>query len=587
MDDSDAGARARMPSAVHDFHEARQRAALGELLARLRGRSQALLSYDEVVRHLKPTGSAERGLRDIPLDAITGSVGRTQDFTREFLPRRDEDQERWARVRVAVTDPNRAGLPPIKVYQIGEAYFVIDGHHRISVARRLGATHIQAYVTEVRTKVPLSAAVRPDDLILVQEYGDFLEHTRLDQTRPGADLRVSEPGATALLEGQIRHHQAELERQREPKRQVTLPAAAAEWYDQAFLPVVGAMRELGLPREFPGYTEADLYLLVSQHRAALEEALGWSITPEVGASDLAAKQAGRRRAPVVRAGRRLLSAVVPDPLKAGPATGEWRASKLAARYGDRLFADLLVPVSGEAGGWTALDYALEVAQRERAQLQGLHVVGSEAQRHGEAAQRVRQQFNERCAAARVAGSLAVEAGEVAATICKRAALSDLVVLNLAHPPAPQGLARLSSGFHTIIQRCPRPVLAVPQPWPAPQRVLLAYDDGPKAREALFVAAYLGEAWHTALTVVTIREAGTTGDPLNHAREYLEMHELQANFIARGAEPVATTILLAAEDDRSDLIVIGGYGGHPVVQAVLGSTVDQVLRAARRPTLICR
>src|SRR5687768_17111998 len=109
-----------LPSALQDFREARQRAALNELLGRLRGRSVALLSYDEVLKHLKPTGSAERGLKEIPLDAIAGSVGRAQDFTRDFLPRRQVNEERWARVRMAVTDPAHSGLPPIQVYQIGE-----------------------------------------------------------------------------------------------------------------------------------------------------------------------------------------------------------------------------------------------------------------------------------------------------------------------------------------------------------------------------------------------------------------------------------------------------------------------------------
>lgn len=587
MDGSEVSSLAQMPTAVQDFRAARQRAALGELLGRLRGRSVALLSYEEVVRHLKPTGSAERGLRDIPLAAIAGSVGRSLDFTRDFLPRRDNDEERWARVRVAVTNPARGGLPPIQVYQLGEAYFIVDGHHRVSVARQLGSTHIQAYVTEISTKVPLSADVRPEDLILVHEYGDFLDHTQLDQSRPDADLRVTEPGTSSDLEQHIELCRQRMERVQDPPRQVSLPDAAVEWYDQTYLPVVGAIRELGLLHEFPGYSEADLYLLVSEHRAALEDTLGWRIKPEVGVSALAAEQAGRRGAAMWRAGRRLLAAVVPDDLKPGPATGQWRESKLTARYGDRLFADILVPVSGEPAGWFALDQALLLAQRERAELHGLLVVAHEQQRGGEAATAVREEFTSRCAAAGVPGSLAVETGEVAATICRLAPLNDLVVLNLSFPPGPQPLARLSSGMHTIVHRCPRPVLAVPRPGPDIRRVLLAFDGSPKAREALFVVAYLGEAWGAAITVITVKEAGSAPEAVSHAREYLEMHEVAAKYVEREAEPVATSILLAAEEQQSDLIVIGGYGAGPVREVVLGSTVDQVLRESRRPMLVCR
>src|SRR5688572_26022464 len=115
---SDSFTSSRSPTAIQDFREARQRASLNALLGRLTGRSVGLLSYDDVLKHLRPTGSADVGLREIPLDAIAGSVGRSADFTRDFLPRRDSDEERWARVRSAVADPASRGLPPIQVYQI-------------------------------------------------------------------------------------------------------------------------------------------------------------------------------------------------------------------------------------------------------------------------------------------------------------------------------------------------------------------------------------------------------------------------------------------------------------------------------------
>ena len=83
------------------------------------------------------------------------------------------------------------GVPPVDLYKIGDIYFVHDGHHRISVARQLGITHVQAYVTEIRSKVPLSADMEPDDLILKAEYAEFLEQTHLDELIPEADLSVT------------------------------------------------------------------------------------------------------------------------------------------------------------------------------------------------------------------------------------------------------------------------------------------------------------------------------------------------------------------------------------------------------------
>ena len=123
------------------------------------------MSYEDVVKKLKGSGAKQRsGLRDIPLDAIVGSVGRYKDFTRKFSPRRGVAEERWARVK-AITE-HAGGLPPIEVYQIGDAYFVIDGNHRVSVARQQGSPAIEAYVTNVDTKVLLDPSDPPDDFLI-------------------------------------------------------------------------------------------------------------------------------------------------------------------------------------------------------------------------------------------------------------------------------------------------------------------------------------------------------------------------------------------------------------------------------------
>ena len=97
--------------------------------------------------------------------------------------------------------------------------------------------------------------------------------------------------------------------------------------------------------------------------------------------------------------------MMPDGLKAGPPPGQWRGEQLEACQYDRLFADILVPISGQEMGWQALEQALEVARREGARLRGLHVVSSEAQRDGEEAQAVRAEFNRRCEAAGIPGEL--------------------------------------------------------------------------------------------------------------------------------------------------------------------------------------
>jgi len=578
-------------AALEDFWRLRRQAAVERVVAQLTGKSVELLTYEDVVQKLRITGRAAAQLEDIPLAAIVGSVGRYTDFSRSFLPLQNEDQERWARVKVAVSD--LVGLPPIEVYKIGGAYFVLDGNHRVSVARELGATHIQAYITEVRTRVPLSPDDQPDDLIIKAEYAAFLEQTNLDELRPEANLLVTIPGQyRAFTEHiEVHHYFMGLDFQ----RSFTYPEAVAHWYDEVYMPVVQVIREQGLLHEFPGRTEADLYLWLAEHRAALQQQLGLAVETSAAATDLAAQFSPRPNRVVARLGGKIgqiVDALTPDELDPGPLPGQWRRNRATLHRADRLFADILVPVSGEESGWRALESALVVARRENSQLFGLHVVSPltdtvRAQQNGEAAKAVQTRFEARCAEAGVSGRLTIVTGEVSRTICERSRWVDLIVVNLAFPPQAGALARLGSGFRTLIRRCPRPVLAVTGNNFALSRPLLAYDGSPKAQEALYVATYIAAAWGVPLTVLTVTEHGrATTATLARGQEYLASHGVQAECLTETG-PVAETLLQVAAARQTDLIIMGGYGYTPVLEVVLGSTVDHVLRAGLCPVLMCR
>jgi nucleotide-binding universal stress UspA family protein len=568
-----------------DFQRARQRASLQEVVSRLTGKSADLLSFEEVREKLHAVGTGvNRGVQNIPLDSIVGSVGRYTDFSRTFLPKNPSDEERWAKVMSLVTDPQGGGLPPIEVIKLGDAYFVQDGHHRVSVARQLGAQTIEAYVNEVTTRVPLSPDSDPEDLILKEEYATFLEATQLKKIRPDSDLELTVPGMYADLLDHVQVHKYFTGLNE--KRDVPIDEAAAHWYDNIYLPVVEAIRERKILDEFPGRTEADLYLWVSEHRAELQQGLGDFISPESAAQDLADKFGTRAGRVAARIGRSLARAMVPGALESGPPTGAWRESK-ADQDEERLFGGLLVPIGDEAGGWTALDQAFIFARRESSRIQGLHVV-----RNGETAEdekfgSLRAEFARRCEQAGLTGGLAVEAGDVAHAICDRALLADLVVLTLTHPPADQPFLRLGSGFRALIQKCPRPILAIPDKPTALSRALVAYDGGAKSKEALFVAAYLASRWNIPLTVLSVEESGTDAeDMLEEADEYLHTRGVRASLMLRGG-PVSAAILRAAGETGSQLLILGGYGSHPVLEVVLGSQVDSVLRQSRLPMLICR
>ncbi|MBT7989263.1 MAG: universal stress protein, partial [Anaerolineae bacterium] len=176
--------------ALRDFQYARKQAVMQQILSRLRGKEGELLCFDEVRQQLRSTGTTIRhGLQEVSLDKIVGSVARYDDFTRSFLPKRDTDEERWVEVKAAVTD--MVGMPPIEVYQVGDAYFVQDGNHRVSIARQLNTKTISAYVTEIKTRVPLTADDDPNEIICKSYYAEFLEKTNLDKLRPKVDLSMS------------------------------------------------------------------------------------------------------------------------------------------------------------------------------------------------------------------------------------------------------------------------------------------------------------------------------------------------------------------------------------------------------------
>ena len=88
-------------------------------------------------------------------------------------------------------------------------------------------------------------------------------------------------------------------------------------------------------------------------------------------------------------------------------------------------------------------------------------------------------------------------------------------------------------------------------------------------------------------MVTVIESDATREALDYVRKYLEMHEVDAVFIEREKEPTPGAILKVAEEQGSHLIVMGGYGSRPMVEVVVGSSVDQVLRESKMPMLICR
>lgn len=550
--------------AIHDFQSARQKAGVQEVLARLTGKSTQLLSYEEVAEKLKLRSRTERGIKHIPIASIVGSVGRYTDFTRTFLPRNSNDQERWANVKAVFMDEG-AGLPPIEVYKVGEVYFVVDGNHRVSIAKQEGLTSIEAHVIEFKTNIKLTSNVQPDDLIIKAEHVQFLEATGIMDSRPNVDLSVTIPGQYEKLMERICRQECLLERSR--KSGVPFRDAVEDWYDNIYIPLAETIRDRDLLRWFPDRTITDLYLWISENRTTLEKELGWEIQSDISATDLILERSTRVES------------------KASE-SGSWRKARAVTRYTDHLFEDILVPLSGDAESWDSLEQAIIIAQRESARIHGLHIVDSKEKVEKPNALAVQDKFKQRCTEANVDGKLIIEFGEITKKICERATLTDLIVLKIVHPPM-GGLSTLQSSFRAIITNSSRPLLAIPATATQFQHALLAYDGSLRAKEALFVATYLAEMWKTELIIFTALERGKIkNDIQDYVRRYLEVHEVQADYITietNSKEELKNVI----EERHPDLVLMGGYSGSVLRGVFIGSSLDYMLRESKVPTFICR
>ena len=274
------GVRSRL-----DFEGSRLQNFLKEAGHLLHGRSKALLSFDEVRSAARLDGQSYRGLREIPIDAIRGTVDRAGDFDASFLPVRAHLRRRWARLDEAMR--RGEAIPPIEVYQLRDLYFVKDGHHRVSVARQLGLKTISARVIEVRTRVPLESEIDAAELLRAREYADFLERTRLDRLRPEASLEVSRLGRYDRILEHILGHRYFLGL--EQGREVPVDEAAASWYDHVYRPIIDLVRQYGILAHFPGRTEADLFLWIADRWLALSRE-GLRAGPDEAIADILFEQ---------------------------------------------------------------------------------------------------------------------------------------------------------------------------------------------------------------------------------------------------------------------------------------------------------
>lgn len=256
--------------AENDFLRARRRQVMSRLAAWMRRAPDdvnIMLPFDEVVAALGRAGERRLGLQVITLDSIVGSVDRGREFDRRFRPTSGQVRQRWQ--RLALAQRRGESIPPIEVYRIGDMHFVLDGHHRVSVAHALGMKTIDAYVTEVLTRLsPEGVRYRGD--LLVKDY----RRVFLDRVPLTGDARrsivLTDPEDYGELAEAIEAWGFRL--MQDEGHFLDRATIAHRWYDEEFQPVIRLLRQAEL---VDTNTEARAYMSVACERYRLIRSHRW------------------------------------------------------------------------------------------------------------------------------------------------------------------------------------------------------------------------------------------------------------------------------------------------------------------------
>jgi hypothetical protein len=208
-------------------------------------------SFKESQKKEAAFDTRDRGTRLVPLHKIVGSVGRYHDFDKQFRIRPHLPTERLENIKRVIE--RGKSLPPVKLYQIKNEYYVLDGNHRIAAANEIGLKEIRADIIEF---IPANNTL---ENLIFRQKAEFADRTGLPYT-----IELTELEQYDHLMGQILKHRDVLEN--ETAESVSIQKAAEDWYKTIYTPLVAVIRKGRLLEHFPGRTLADLYSYISFHQ---------------------------------------------------------------------------------------------------------------------------------------------------------------------------------------------------------------------------------------------------------------------------------------------------------------------------------
>lgn len=252
-----------------DFEQARRRAFRSGIGARLRGKENRLIPFAEIRNALRQQNPLYRGIQQVEISKIIGSVGRYLDFNRKFMPLYDEMAERWIAVQALTAG---LGWPPAELYKVGDAYFVRDGNHRIAISNQMDNPTVEAHVWEFPIEISLADSESLDEALIAIGATEFEAKTALSEITPKHTIHFTAPGRYGELLAQIEDIREKIGRI--DQTDISFKEAVPIWCELVYLPTVQIIEDSKLVEEFPGRTVADLFVWLSIHRSQLAELYG-------------------------------------------------------------------------------------------------------------------------------------------------------------------------------------------------------------------------------------------------------------------------------------------------------------------------
>lgn len=568
-----------MSQAQNEFNRARNRAAWEQLFGLVTGKNYDLVDYNDVRKRLANAYNIPI-LKEIPLDSIVGTVSRNQDFSRTFLPKLSQDQSRWVNVKMA--NESLEGVPPIDVYQIGQIYFVLDGHHRVSVMKSIGAEYIQAHVRVINTDVPLKPTDSPDEIIVKTERQAFLDRSKIDKLIPGNNIFLKQAGQYPQLWEHIQVHKYFMGL--DYQRDIEDDEAVVHWYEEVYLPVVKVIENMRLMDEFTDKTETDLYLWLENNKAELSEEYGGNVRTTALAWKLDNDFGKRKRNIFYKLARRIAMAFSSDLSDWGVKTGDWRKEFLQSEH--EPLERMMISMVDFTEDKEFLASAIEFSKNYQAWVGVVHVVPAMKYTESPTIDYYREGVETMLEEADVRGKFVVLAGPLIRNLSERAFWSDISFFKMRHRPDAD--APFENSWNAIITNIPGLICIAPDVLPKRiNHIVLGFSASAKAREAMYFSEALARTAEAMITVVISGfDVMKRDTALAEAMQFFEGKEISVNYVTEEANP-EDSILKVVNERHGDVIMMGGYSRSWFKRLITKSTVEEVLSETTVPVFLCK